>query len=266
MDLKLFSERIRELRGSKSQREVASAIGTTQQSLGRYENGTRKPDLEIVESLARYFQVSSDYLLGLNNQPSPHYDLHIAADVIGVTPPAVEHLLEMRSDETIYGFEELLDYVLGVLPAELMRSVMRAQNQLMARHCDRVRMLEQYNQENGTDLPKQILSSDLNDYSVAEKLGMKAELIKFNAYYEKVVLDRCQEELKKPDKITVETAAEFEQKCKQYAEYQMYRADQMWDTAMQDVKVFLRTIRTELFDNWVFFNQPPVNSKKEDAE
>ena len=72
--------------------------------------------------------------------------------------------------------------------------------------------------------------------------------------------------MKKPDKITVETAAEFEQKCRQYAEYQMYRADQMWDTAMQDVKAFLRTIRTELFDNWVFFNQPPVNSKKEDAE
>ena len=45
-------------------------------------------------------------------------------------------------------------------------------------------------------------------------------------HIEKVVLDRCQEELKKLDKITVETAAEFEQKCKQYAEYQMYRADQ----------------------------------------
>ena len=266
MDLKLFSERIRELRGSKSQREVASAIGTTQQSLGRYENGTRKPDLEIVESLARYFQVSSDYLLGLNNQPSPHYDLHIAADVLGLTPISVEHLLELRSDDTIYGFEELLDYVFGAIPADLMHSVMRAQNQLMARHCDRIRLLEQYNQENGTALPKSILSNDLNDYSAAERLGMKADLLKFNAYYEKVVLDRCQEQLTKPEKITVETAKEYERKCREYAEYQMYYADNLWDAAMQDVREFLRTVKKELFENWVIFRKPENDTLKDTTE
>ena len=266
MDLKLFSERIRELRGSKSQREVASAIGTTQQSLGRYENGTRKPDLEIVESLARYFQVSSDYLLGLNNQPSPHYDLHIAAEVIGVNSPAIEHLLELRSDETTYGFEELLDYVLCVLPAEMMRSVMRAQNQLMVRHCDRIRLLEQYNQENGTALPKSILSNDLNDYSAAERLGMKADLLKFNAYYEKVVLDRCQEQLTKPEKITVESAKEYERKCREYAEYQMYYADNLWDAAMQDVREFLRTVKKELFENWLIFRKPENDTMKDATE
>ena len=264
MDLKLFSERIRELRGSKSQREVAEGIGTTQQSLGRYESGKRKPDLEVVEALARYFHVSADYLLGLNDEPSPNNDLYNAAAALGLTPISVEHLLALQTDETIHGLEELLDYVLRIVPAELLLNIMNAQNQLMARYNDRLRILKQYNQENGIDLPESILSNDLNDYSEAEMLGFKAELLKFNAYYKEIVLDRCQEQLQKPEKITVETARDFEQKCRQYAEFQLYRADNMWDTAMQDVDAFMRKVKTELFENFVYFRK--LSDQKEESE
>ena len=78
MDIGVFTERLRKLRGERSQREVAEGIGITQQTYGRYENGARKPDLEIIEAMARYHEVSADYLLGLNEDPTPDYDMQIA--------------------------------------------------------------------------------------------------------------------------------------------------------------------------------------------
>ena len=88
MDIDIFSKRIRALRGSRSQREVAEGIGTTQQSLGRYESGKRKPDLEIIERLAVYFEVSADYLLGLNDQKTPDYEIQSASYVTGLSQRA----------------------------------------------------------------------------------------------------------------------------------------------------------------------------------
>ncbi len=52
------------------QGELAKAIGLHQSVLNRIEKGTRPArDLEI-SALATYFQVSSDYLLGINIRPA----------------------------------------------------------------------------------------------------------------------------------------------------------------------------------------------------
>ena len=62
----IFNKRLKELRGKKSKEEIANAIGITPQSLGRYEGGHRKPDIEILKKMAEYFKVSADYLLGIS--------------------------------------------------------------------------------------------------------------------------------------------------------------------------------------------------------
>ena len=72
----------------------------------------------------------------------------------------------------------------------------------------------------------------------------------------KVVLNRCQEELKKPDKITVETAIEFEKKCKQYAEYQLHRADNMRELAMRELLAYIEKVRKALLDGCEYFGGP----------
>ncbi|KHO63394.1 SOS-response transcriptional repressors (RecA-mediated autopeptidases) [Thermoanaerobacter sp. YS13] len=58
--------RIRDLRTEKgiSQNELAKALGLTQQAISAYENGLREPDLETLNKIANYFNVSIDYLLG----------------------------------------------------------------------------------------------------------------------------------------------------------------------------------------------------------
>jgi len=46
------------------QKEIATSIGVSLRSYQRYESGERKPDSDILEKLADYFDVSLDYLVG----------------------------------------------------------------------------------------------------------------------------------------------------------------------------------------------------------
>jgi transcriptional regulator with XRE-family HTH domain len=50
-------------------RELASKIGISHSTLSLYENLKREPGTTICAQFARYFNVSSDYLLGLTDDP-----------------------------------------------------------------------------------------------------------------------------------------------------------------------------------------------------
>lgn len=47
-----------------SQQQLADVIGTTQQSINKYENHSTEPDLDTLIKIADYFQVSVDFLIG----------------------------------------------------------------------------------------------------------------------------------------------------------------------------------------------------------
>lgn len=59
-------ERIRVLREKAdiSREEFAKKIGITYAALSKYETGKRAPDYEVLQKIADYFEVSTDYLLG----------------------------------------------------------------------------------------------------------------------------------------------------------------------------------------------------------
>lgn len=61
-----FSSRVKDLRCKKglSQAELANAFGISLRNYQRYELGERKPKFDLVVSLADFFSVSTDYLLG----------------------------------------------------------------------------------------------------------------------------------------------------------------------------------------------------------
>ncbi len=58
--------RIKELRAEQklSLRELASRLGISYTSLGKYERNEQQPSFETIEKIADYFNVSVDYLLG----------------------------------------------------------------------------------------------------------------------------------------------------------------------------------------------------------
>lgn len=58
----------------KTQKEIALTLGLSQQRFNFYVNGTREPDAEVLVSIADYFHVTTDYLLGRSEQkekPTP---------------------------------------------------------------------------------------------------------------------------------------------------------------------------------------------------
>ena len=62
--------KLRELRDQKgvTQKEVAIAVGCTPTVYSRYERGEREPDISTLCSLADYFEVSTDTLIGYINK------------------------------------------------------------------------------------------------------------------------------------------------------------------------------------------------------
>lgn len=60
------ADRIKQLRKKKgvSQSELAEAIGVKTNTVSTWERGTIKPDVEALNLLSEYFEVSFEYLLG----------------------------------------------------------------------------------------------------------------------------------------------------------------------------------------------------------
>lgn len=56
MDAKKIGKRLQTLRGSRTQREVAEAVGVTPMAISQYESGERIPRDEIKKALAKYYK------------------------------------------------------------------------------------------------------------------------------------------------------------------------------------------------------------------
>lgn len=67
--MKTYIERIRDLREDNDllQKDVAKILNTTQQVYSRYENGTTEMPIRHIVTLARFYKVSADYILGLSD-------------------------------------------------------------------------------------------------------------------------------------------------------------------------------------------------------
>ena len=65
----IFYERLKELRIDKGvgQIELAKAINVSKGIISLWENGLREPKLSNLIALAKFFEVSLDYLVGLEN-------------------------------------------------------------------------------------------------------------------------------------------------------------------------------------------------------
>ncbi len=65
----MFCERLKELRIEKGvgQIELSKAINVSKGIISLWENGLREPKLSNLIALAQFFEVSMDYLVGLEN-------------------------------------------------------------------------------------------------------------------------------------------------------------------------------------------------------
>ncbi len=62
--------RLKELRKERGMKlkDVAEAMGVTVRAISRYEEGTREPSVEMIIKFCKLYEVSADYLLGLEDE------------------------------------------------------------------------------------------------------------------------------------------------------------------------------------------------------
>ena len=67
-------ERIRDLRidHGLTQKQIAKLLNVSQNTYSQYEVGITRYPLDAVITLAKYYDVSIDYLVGLTDEPAPY--------------------------------------------------------------------------------------------------------------------------------------------------------------------------------------------------
>ena len=94
--------RIAEARTAKhwTQKELADRIGTTQQSIQRYEAGSRNIRASVLMELSKVLDVSVAYLLGMDEEPEHHHPDYVDVPLYGSI--AAGKPIEMENTETHY--------------------------------------------------------------------------------------------------------------------------------------------------------------------
>ena len=72
--MKMNQNRLKDLREDHdyTQQQIADAIGITQRKYSYIETGVQQLTAEVLVSLARFYGVSVDYLVGLTDEAAPY--------------------------------------------------------------------------------------------------------------------------------------------------------------------------------------------------
>lgn len=88
--MSVLSERLKELRGSQSQSEMARPLGIVYQQWAKYERGESAPGSELLAKICRVHACSADWLLGIDRGTS-------AAVIVNGSGNAVANGLHARA-------------------------------------------------------------------------------------------------------------------------------------------------------------------------
>lgn len=87
----VFAQRLKDLRIQRglSLNQLAKDISVTAQSLSLYENSKRTINIDLLNDIAKYFNVSADYLIGLSDTQSLDTDMQAVCGYIGLDDVSV---------------------------------------------------------------------------------------------------------------------------------------------------------------------------------
>ncbi len=127
-------EKIRYLRlkNNLTSRELSKALNISESSISLYENGKRKPSIELIIKIADYFNVTTDFLLGVSDNSLTNPKNNLNTDFSEVLENIITSLNTQNyiifngkdvDDKTIIIFKNNLNFVL-----ENMRMIIERTN------------------------------------------------------------------------------------------------------------------------------------------
>lgn len=90
--------------------KMAEYLNCSPQAINQYKQGTAVPQVEKLIKIAEYFNVSTDYLLGLSNVKSTDTELKGVCEYTGLSEKAVNVLKRFKNEEQVIA---LWDYVIS---------------------------------------------------------------------------------------------------------------------------------------------------------
>ena len=108
----MFTERLTKLRQARgwTKKEFSVQIGKTQQTVGKWENGTNAPTFKDLVKLVELFGVTSDYLLGLSDLPNKYAYPPLYENKEEYVGEMFKQLDEGNQDATVDFIENRLDH------------------------------------------------------------------------------------------------------------------------------------------------------------
>lgn len=87
-----LNENIKQLRMARnmSQVDLAKILGVTKQSISNWENNNIQPSIDMLIHLSKFFAVSTDYLLGLDQRKY--------MEISGLTDQQLAHISAIIND------------------------------------------------------------------------------------------------------------------------------------------------------------------------
>lgn len=93
----MFGDRLKELRKDKNmtQEDVSKLCNVAKQTISNWESNITQPPFEIITKLAQYFNVTTDYLLGFNQDDLDKIErLKIACQEAGISVAGQDFTVE----------------------------------------------------------------------------------------------------------------------------------------------------------------------------
>lgn len=120
-----LGDRIASLRTAHglSFQQLGRICKVTRQSISKWESGESQPSPSAIYTLAKLFNVSADYLLGLSNSPQPNVSIEVELDAKEAIKAVAK---KFKEEDFMYIFDAFLDRLEKVKKLQIMQSRRRA--------------------------------------------------------------------------------------------------------------------------------------------
>lgn len=100
----MIGQRLKSMRGSRTQQEIADKLGVSRARYSHYETGRVEPDNDLLAKMATVLNCTSDYLIGKSDEPT---------------------LTESQYNEALVEYEDLIKELEPLTPEERKRRIQR---------------------------------------------------------------------------------------------------------------------------------------------
>ena len=90
-----------------TQATLANECGVERQSVAQWRDGNTRPDILSLKKIAEFYNVSTDYLLGLSNAPTRDIELKAICEYTGLSQNAIEKIVQIKGLDAEMGADDL---------------------------------------------------------------------------------------------------------------------------------------------------------------